>query len=100
MMIFKCGQIYIYKIDRGGTKTILGPAGTLRAPAGKPLLEIVQKQKQIGSHDCGLFAIATAIAILFGHDAASIHFSQRTMRNHLTKCFEEQSLTPFPQEIM
>ena len=48
----------------------------------KPLLEIVQKQKQIGSHDCGLFAIATAIAVLFGHDAASIHFSQRTMRNH------------------
>ena len=33
MMIFKCGQTYIYiKIDNGGTKTILGPA---RARAGK-----------------------------------------------------------------
>ena len=38
MMIFKCGQTYIYiykNIDRRGTKTILGPARTLRARAGK-----------------------------------------------------------------
>ena len=30
-------NIYIYKIDRGGTKTMLGPAGALRAPAGKKI---------------------------------------------------------------
>ena len=36
MIIFKCGQTYIYiNIDRGGTKTILGPAHALRARAGK-----------------------------------------------------------------
>ena len=38
MIIFKCGQTYIYiylKLDREGTKTILGPAGAHSAPAGK-----------------------------------------------------------------
>ena len=36
MIIFKCGQT---NIDRGGTKTILGHAGVLRAPAGKTQLQ-------------------------------------------------------------
>ena len=36
MISFKCGQTYIYlKLDRGGTKTILGPARALRTRAGK-----------------------------------------------------------------
>ena len=43
--------IYIYiNIDRGGTKTILGPAGALRAPAGKKLIslnKIFKKMKKI-----------------------------------------------------
>jgi hypothetical protein len=64
------------------------------------MIEMVDKQKQIGGQDCSLFAVATAPAILFGHDAASIYFSQKAMRNHLTKCFEEQSITQFPQEII
>ena len=41
-------------------------------PWKKTILEIVKKQKQIGSHDCGLFAITTATAILSVHDATFI----------------------------
>lgn len=89
----------VYKTVNPKTRTLI--KGLFQPSSGKkPILELVKSQKQIGSCDCGLFAIATATAILFEHDAASIHFSQKAMRNHLTKCFEEQSFTPFPQEIM
>lgn len=66
----------------------------------KKTLQIVNEQRQIGSNDCGLFAIATATAVLFELDAKLTYFSQNGMRSHLTKCFEEQVITPFPQEIL
>ena len=60
MMIFKCGQIY--KIDCGGTKTILGPAGTLRAPAGKTASSFT---KPVTQHTMPLlFTIMSAYALL------------------------------------
>ena len=69
-------------------------------PGKKPTLQIVKKQKQVGGQDCGLFAIATAIAILSGHNAESIYFNQKSMREHLARCLQEQYLTPFPEEII
>ena len=49
-------------------------------------------QKQEGSNDCGVFAIATATSILFG---LPIKFTQSLLRPHLVNCFEKLSLQPF-----
>lgn len=70
-------------------------------PSSKnPRLQLVKTQKQVGTQDCGLFAIAMATAILNGHDTKTVRFRQQSMRDHLARCYEEQSLTLFPTEIM
>lgn len=40
-------------------------------------------QKQLGAHDCGLFSIANATAIVNGIDPASLKYKQEDMRMHL-----------------
>ena len=69
-------------------------------PGKNPLIKITKTQKQVGGRDCGVFAIAMVTAVLHGYDPELVRFSQRSMRNHLMKCLEAQSLTPFPQEIL
>ena len=61
------------------------------------LIEVTIKrcQKQIGAHDCGLFAIANATALANGVDPATLKFQQAKMRKHLTLCLENKKLT-FP----
>lgn len=53
-------------------------------------------QKQVGGHDCGLFAIANATALANGVDPATVKFQQANMRKHLNLCLEKQKLTMFP----
>ena len=65
-----------------------------------PRVQLIKTQKQVGSHDCGLFAVAMATAILNGHDPKTIRFHQQSMREHLIQCFEKQLITPFPTEII
>ena len=48
-------------------------------PDKKPRLKVMKMQKQVGAQDCGLFAVAIATAILFGHDT-SVRFNQKIMR--------------------
>ena len=47
-------------------------------------------------YDCGLFAIAFAYHMARGDDVTKIRFNQSMMRQHLTKCFKSQELSPFP----
>lgn len=46
--------------------------------------------KQVGSKDCGLSAIATAIHLANGGDPTTTHFDQNSMRKHLIDCFESR----------
>ena len=62
-----------------------------------PAYKIMECQKQVGSTDCGLFAIANAIEIILGNDLTSIVFDQSMMRTHLISCFEKGKLVPFPK---
>uniref|UniRef100_A0A1X7UT78 Ubiquitin-like protease family profile domain-containing protein n=1 Tax=Amphimedon queenslandica TaxID=400682 RepID=A0A1X7UT78_AMPQE len=64
------------------------------------LFQPLPDKKQVGGWDCGVFAIAMVTAILHGYDPELVQFSQRSMRDHLMKCLEAQSLTPFPHEIL
>ena len=62
-----------------------------------PPYKVAKCQKQVGAHDCGLFAIANAVEILTNHHVENVIFDQTKMRNHLVTCFEEGKLTPFPK---
>lgn len=64
-----------------------------------PRVQLVKTQKQIGSKDCGLFAIAMATAVLNGQDPKVVRFLQQSMRQHLMHCFEAKNMTPFPLQI-
>ena len=48
-------------------------------------------QQQIGTWDCGLFAVAYAVEVCSGC------FDQTRMREHLYSCLQEGVLKPFPQ---
>ena len=56
----------------------------------------MKMQRQCGSQDCGLFAIAVSTALLNELDASQLKFHQGEMRQHLTSCFKANSLTVFP----
>ena len=53
-------------------------------------------QKQLGATDCGLFAIATAVALVNLVDPTLKVFNQSSMRHHLIKCFERKCFSMFP----
>ena len=60
-------------------------------------IDMAEMQKQSpNSNNCGLFAVAVAMAILLDFDPSKIIFKEDRMRSHLYKCFEENMLTMFP----
>ena len=61
-------------------------------------VNVIVPQKQTNLCDCGLFAIANATALAFGIDPTATKLDIGNMRSHLTKCFEENFMTLFPQK--
>lgn len=53
-------------------------------------------QNQTGESDCGLFAIANALALAKGISLKNVVFFQLQMRSHLHQCLQNQLLTIFP----
>ena len=51
-------------------------------------------QKQKGTKDCGLFAVAVATNLAYG--IKTFKFDQDQMRRHLCACFEASEMTIFP----
>lgn len=51
---------------------------------------------QVGTYDCGLYAVAYATALAEGLEPANFVFEQEKMRRHLFKCLTSGKLTPFP----
>jgi len=76
-------------VDAGTLAVIRGLFG----PAASP--EIVEVQKQRGTADCGVFAVAFGTAICFKQQL-NVHFNQELMRHHLVQCFEKSACLPFP----
>ena len=56
-------------------------------------------QKQKGSTDCGLFAIASAYELASGniHFNYEVSFDQSAMRKHLVDCLEKEEISSFPR---
>ena len=51
---------------------------------------------QAGGSDCGLFAIAFATSLCYGHSSGKFHFDQSAMCKHLVSCFERGQFDMFP----
>ena len=62
----------------------------------KPRVRLSPSQKQRGSNDCGMFAIALGVAISFGLNPSKVCFQQDKMRAHLVNCFNKESFSLFP----
>ena len=56
-------------------------------------VDVVHTQQQVGSSDCGLFAIANVMAL-----ASAIDIERVTFR-HFLQCLQEQRLTMFPHKV-
>lgn len=52
-------------------------------------------QKQIGSSECGLYAIAFATALMFGQQPGAFFFDEKSLRKHLVDCFQKQRMSIF-----
>ena len=57
-------------------------------------VEIVTCAQQEGGTDCGVYAIGYCVALAYNKKP---FFSRAGIRLHLIQCFEQLSLTPFPQ---
>jgi Ulp1 family protease len=59
-------------------------------------VKCIPVHQQIGSTDCGLYAIATATALAYQIDPETQLYVQGEMRTHLIQCFNSGKIEPFP----
>ncbi|XP_019639650.1 PREDICTED: uncharacterized protein LOC109481516 [Branchiostoma belcheri] len=59
---------------------------------------VICAQTQRGGNDCGLFAVANAVALAEGISPVDISFKQSSMRLHLEECFATGRVEMFPHE--
>ena len=52
-------------------------------------------QKQTDGKDCGLFAVASAVALVSNKHPSIPKFNQQKMRFYIVECFTKE-MTPFP----
>ena len=62
----------------------------------KPRLRLSPSQKQKGSNDCRVFAIAIAVAVVYGFNPSKLHFKQEGIRAHLVNCLTTELFSLFP----
>ena len=73
------------------TKAVIS---NLYGPKVLPRLGSINKQK--GSTDCGLFAVAITTTLALGLDPAGITYHPSGLHCHLVKCLETGKFTMFP----
>ena len=54
-------------------------------------------QRQLGSSDCGFFALAFATDLCHGLDPSTQSYNQKGIRQHYVHCLESGRMTPFPK---
>ena len=90
-------MVYLYNsLEPKSINSIL--AAQLHALYADRIVKVPQVQLQKGSKDCGCFAIAFCVSLMFGDDLATLYYDQKEMRKHLIQCFEAKCFTPFPEK--
>ena len=89
-------KVYDSLFGKPNTKAIQHSCRMLlhRGKSVKIINEKVQKQQ--GSNDCALFAIAFATTLCHGNNPTTTRYDQKAMRNHLVDCLEAKDMTEFP----
>ena len=59
------------------------------------VIEMMDVQTQSGGNDCGLFAIAFAVALCNGTSPCDSTFTQSLMRSHLSGCLQNHTICSF-----
>jgi len=57
-------------------------------------------QQQLGSNDCGLFALANAKTLVLGQDPCSVSYIQCEMRKHFSTSLKNKFIEPFPSTTL
>lgn len=65
---------------------------------GNGEIEMARIQKQNGTNDCGLFAVANSVELAKKQDPTKINYIQRLMRPHLINCFTLGKMRSFPSQ--
>ena len=62
----------------------------------KIFLKFMDCAFQSNSDDCGLYAIANAVAEALGIDPIKQDYDTELMRGHQINCFQQKQMSPFP----
>ena len=73
-------------------------AALLCCSSSRITARVPKTQSQIGSSDCGVFAIAFATDLAFGLNPASHYYEQDKLRPHFIECLKNQQMTLFPSK--
>ena len=68
----------------------------LKTEVDEITVSIMNVQKQVGTADCGLFALAFVTAVVHGHNPTKLYFDQKNMRPHLIESLEKMEASMFP----
>ncbi len=61
-------------------------------------ISFMYNQRQNNGYDCGVFAIAFAMALIEGNNPCHMTFDTRQLRKHLKNCLKSGEMTSFPQQ--
>ena len=89
-------NIYDTMYRSANTKVKAQVAALLATKEKEITLNFMNVHIQAGGSDCGLFSIANAIALAFGHSPGRFQYDQQQMRQHLWKCFQDGQIALFP----
>jgi len=64
---------------------------------GHVQFRVRQPQRQRGSEDAALFAVANTLALATGQEPEQMLLDQTKMRQHLISCLQQQFISPFPR---
>ena len=78
-------RVYDSKYQCLTTTTELQLASLVNTPESQINIKFVDVQKQCGSSDCGVYAVAFATALSPGQDPGALYFAESEIRRHLSK---------------
>ena len=90
---YTTGEVNLY--DSLHSEISIATKMLLEKVFGNAKVTLPECSKQIGNHDCGLFAIAFCTTLAHGVPLSEVTLNQHTMRHYLIKCFEQLEMTPF-----
>ncbi|XP_071137981.1 uncharacterized protein [Mytilus edulis] len=63
---------------------------------GQVTVDMCPFQRQRNNVDCGLFAVASMVAVANGADPSKLIWDTRLLRSHFVQCLNQSQMTPFP----